>query len=118
MCGLVEGVFSRKFLLLYVQNGQVDVSWNWGQDRHSRIKNLAIYACTTMNDKRFLCPCRLANNKLIVNTNTLTRASPMAPHGALPALHMCNADGDVRATRTLQCLDVQRHPEGCVPWCT
>ena len=106
-------------LLLYVQNGQVGVSWNWGQDRYSCIKNLAIYACTTMNDDRFLCPCRLANKKkLIVNTNTLTRASPMASHVALPALHMCNADGDVRATGTLRCLDVQRHLEGCVPWCT
>ena len=63
-------------------------------------RTLAIYACTTMKDNRFLCPCRLANKKLIVNTNTLTRASPMASHGALPALHMCNADGDVPATRT------------------
>ena len=42
----------------------------------------------------------------------------MASHGALPALHMRNADGDVRATGTLRCLDVQRHLEGCVPWCT
>lgn len=82
-------------------------------------RTLAIYACTTTNDNRFLCPSGLANKKkLIVNTNTLTRASPMAPHGALPALHMCNADGDVRATGTLRCLDVQRQPEGCVPWCT